>query len=449
MQYDIVIVGAGAAGLACAEVLKRSGLRILILEARCRPFGRVLTVRPSTLRTPIELGAEFIHGVPKELMDPAQNWNIPFLDVRDNHLVKDGSSFKDTPDYFDHLGQILPRSIVKHDQTIQDWLQSKSLSHKWKSTVQSFVEGFHAADIGRMGRNALFSATNEDDDELNGHSMFRLPFGYDLLLKTWLRHLDPHEIQFSQMVTKITWQKERVQITCRSGVNGQPELITSRKVCLTVPIGCLKQGSIAFEPRLHQFEKNLEFVEMGHVQRLIFQFQKRFWETLSANQALSFFHLTSGSPFQTWWTGSPLRTNCLTAWCGGPKAQQMARLPKDQIVTKALTSLSELTGESVRKLKQLLVSVYRHNWSQDPFSLGAYTYVCKDGHEASRQLSHPVEGSIYFAGEGYQTDSSRGTVHGALRSGRHAADLILKSMKPRTFHRRKSETTSLTPPLQA
>ncbi|HEU4782258.1 MAG TPA: FAD-dependent oxidoreductase, partial [Ktedonobacterales bacterium] len=65
-DYDVVIVGAGAAGLAAASALARAGRTVALIEARDRIGGRVYTIRPTGATLPIELGADFIHGRPEE-----------------------------------------------------------------------------------------------------------------------------------------------------------------------------------------------------------------------------------------------------------------------------------------------------------------------------------------------------------------------------------------------
>ena len=64
MKPDVLILGAGAAGLAAAKVLSDAGRSALILEARDRIGGRIFTHQDPKLKIPIELGAEFVHGRP-------------------------------------------------------------------------------------------------------------------------------------------------------------------------------------------------------------------------------------------------------------------------------------------------------------------------------------------------------------------------------------------------
>ena len=72
VQADVIIIGAGVAGLTAARALSNSGLTVVILEARDRAGGRILTRHIPSFPTPIELGAEFIHGQPREIWDAAE-----------------------------------------------------------------------------------------------------------------------------------------------------------------------------------------------------------------------------------------------------------------------------------------------------------------------------------------------------------------------------------------
>jgi monoamine oxidase len=93
----------------------------------------------------------------------------------------------------------------------------------------------------------------------------------------------------------------------------------------------------------------------------------------------------------------------------------------------ALRSLSRMTKKSVHFLKKQMLAYYQHDWSRDIFSRGAYSYILKGGLEKSKRLRKPIENTIFFAGEAMAVGSARGTVHGAIESGLHAAKLILKN----------------------
>jgi monoamine oxidase len=86
-----MIVGAGVAGLAAAAQLREAGVAVTVLEARDRIGGRVLTYHDPASPIPIELGAEFIHGVAPEILTPLQQANAPVTEVEgDIWCVTDG-----------------------------------------------------------------------------------------------------------------------------------------------------------------------------------------------------------------------------------------------------------------------------------------------------------------------------------------------------------------------
>ena len=81
VRVDVVVVGAGVAGLAAARALVADGLDVLLVEARSRVGGRILTHREAGLTTPVELGAEFVHGEAQEIQDLAKDAGLRAAEV--------------------------------------------------------------------------------------------------------------------------------------------------------------------------------------------------------------------------------------------------------------------------------------------------------------------------------------------------------------------------------
>ncbi len=123
----------------------------------------------------------------------------------------------------------------------------------------------------------------------------------------------------------------------------------------------------------------------------------------------------------------PMRTPQLVAWQGGPKAFAMASQSLDQKIARALETLSLFTKRTVFYLENQLQSCENHNWSTDPFSEGAYSYIAVDGLKKSKSLARPVKGIIFFAGEATSGGAERGTIQGAMNSGIRAARQVIKS----------------------
>ena len=114
----------------------------------------------------------------------------------------------------------------------------------------------------------------------------------------------------------------------------------------------------------------------------------------------------------------------LTGWAGGPAAEAVLRLPPPRRLERALETLGSLFEIRAAKLERLLLGCHAHDWSADPYSRGAYSYVAVGGANAPRALARPVADTLYFAGEATEPDEN-GTVPGAITSGRRAARLAL------------------------
>src|SRR5665213_1962726 len=84
---EVIVVGAGVAGLAAARELAARGCQVLVLEARNRLGGRVATLRSPDWPVPIELGAEFIHGGNRQMREVLRQGRIKPRPAEDRHLI--------------------------------------------------------------------------------------------------------------------------------------------------------------------------------------------------------------------------------------------------------------------------------------------------------------------------------------------------------------------------
>lgn len=423
---DVIIVGAGAAGVACAHALSQKSVRFRLLEAQDRVGGRVLSQKDTQSLSPIELGAEFIHGAPKEMLQLLAQFQVPFYDVRDQHLIFNNGKLNERENYWIVFDQIFKKIKTKsRDCTIESFLNSiRSVQQKDRDLFTAYVQGFHAADLNLMGIRALEETSQQKDDSLNGSGLFRPLIAYDLLLTRILESVVPKDrMSFNSLVKKITWQKNKVELAVETGPDRHLQTLSCRKLILTLPIGVLKNSQLEWAPFPDLLNKSLEAIHMGHVQKITFRFRERFWEKLSDKPA-AFFHMDPKYDFPTWWTMQPLRTPDLVAWQGGPRAAAMSELKDQERIVLALQTLSRLTRRSLSQLNSEVESIHTHNWSKDPFSQGAYSYVGVNGLGKVKNLSKSIQETIYFAGEGFAPGSGRGTVHGAFKSGIRAAQEV-------------------------
>ncbi len=418
--YDVIVVGAGAAGIACAEKLNEQAVDFQLLEARSRVGGRVHSLLEPGFTTPIELGAEFIHGVPQNLLDWMQRLQLPFYDAQDEHLFLKNKKLTNFANFFEKLEKLIKRidPKAKTDLSVHEFIhRQKRLDPEMKAIFKSFVEGFHAADLNLIGVKGLLATQEADDESLNGSQMFRPLMRYDLLLsKMTESFLLPNRLHLQTELKKIDWEKGHVRLTCEQGPTHLQKIFECRKLVLTLPLGVLKSEAIHWNRKPKSLDHCLEHLQMGHVQRIVFRFRQRFWEGLSENP-VSFLHSGPENYFPTWWTLQPLRTPHLVAWQGGPKALEMSHWSDDERIYAALKTLSQLTGQTLAFVNSQVEAWHFHNWSEDPWARGAYSYISMNGMKAAERFRRPFENTIYFAGEAAAVGAERGTVHGALATG--------------------------------
>ena len=426
---DIIILGAGAAGLTCAHELLQKSLNVLVLEAKPRIGGRIHTVKDAFDSVPLELGAEFIHGKSHELMQLGDSFCMNFYDVLDSHLMFYKSRLHKDDRFRDELATVMNKLATgrKEDRSVSEFLKAHSFSDRMTSLFVSFVEGYNAADIKLISEKSL--ATSNDSDD----GLFRFSNGYCHLINNIFKTFPPdHDsVRLNTVVKSIDWSKS--DITVHADCLAGQVSFKCKMLVVTLPLGVLQsfagsKSAIDWKPQQPEpLHEALSAVQMGDAQKIIFRFRNRFWEEIST-EPISFMHLGPEHYFPTWWSFLPLRSPHLTAWQGGSKAGEMALWKPEKRVEEALNSLAILTKKSISFLRNEILEIQTHDWSNDPYARGAYSYVVQNGFERARLLEKPFKNKIYFAGEATVSGSARGTVHGAIASGQRAAESILKQL---------------------
>lgn len=428
MKYDVVIIGAGAAGLSAARVLSGAGKNICILEAKDRVGGRISTLHLPDLPLPIELGAEFIHGENETSLGIVDAAALTAFELPDQHWwLRDGSHERIT-DFWKQINQIRAKIGTRtRDLSFADFLRSqRSLTPRLRDLSRNFVEGYHAAHADRMSTLALKLADGEQGDS-GGNKQFRIANGQVSLIE-WLRSgLDPDRtsLRLGTVVTNVEWAPGNVTIDCRARETKATERIRARALLITIPIGVWKaareqEGAIAFDPPLREKEQALATLEAGHVVKIAFRFRERFWE-----DGKNFVH--SDDRFMpTWWTEAPVRSPILTGWAGGHAADALLAEGEEAMIERGLDAMARAWLVPRKKIDAQLVGTFHHDWQKDPYTRGAYSYAAVGGSGSADELAKPIRGTLFFAGEATSSDET-GTVAGAIESGKRAAKELLKA----------------------
>src|SRR5438876_300546 len=440
---DVIILGAGAAGLSAAVELSRAGLAVSIVEARNRIGGRIFTLRDPVCDAPIELGAEFIHGKPPEIWDLLRRNHLDATEVDgDVWCVREDKL--STCDFFSEVDQLLEQMDDRApDETFLQFLDhccNDSVTQATKDWARGYVTGFHAADPAQISVHSLVKGLRADL-EIEGDRAFRIRSrGYEALLEIFRRELRAASVscQLDTVATAIRWQAGNVELSARN--HSGKITMTAPRLLITLPLSILQAapeetGSVRFIPSLPpQKQAALSKLAMGKAIRVMLRFQQRFWDDLrpphsseSKPLANMSFLLSHQDWFPTWWTTMPEQLPIITGWAPFRCAERLSGQSTDFVIEKSLHSLSCLLKLSKSELESLLVHAYWHDWQSDPFSRGAYSYVKTGGDGAQHALAAPIEDTLFFAGEATDISGHNGTVHGAIATGYRAAKQILST----------------------
>lgn len=400
-QYDVVIVGAGAAGVAAARELARGGLRIHVVEANDRVGGRAWTIHRAGL--PIDLGCGWLHSAdrnPWAALAPALDfaldqspppWGKQFLELGFSATEQRAARSA----YATFESRL--RDAVRWTDRAADLLADGEAWNPYLEALSTYVNGAELESLSIRDYLAYVAA----DTGAN----WRVVRGYGALIEAAAAELP---ITLGAAVTAVEANGPLLSVVTTSGT------LKAGSVIVTVPTNLLASGMIKLPAQLDDRLEAAGRLPLGLADKVVFQ--------LDDTAGLEPDTQVIGNPHRAK-TGSyhlrPFGRPLIEGFLGGATARDLEA--DEDMVAFALDELEQLFGAGMRLR---LRPVAHTRWARQPFAQGSYSHALPGYAEARSILAAPWDDRIYFAGEAC-SKSDFSTAHGAYATGVVAANAIL------------------------
>lgn len=428
---QVVVVGAGLAGLAAAGELSRHGSDVVVLEARGRVGGRCSTSEG------VDLGAHWIHGTEgNPITALARRHGLPTVFVGGDSTFTGGWDMLElhgpgmTPlDDDEKLASVFAADamwdaleVVRRrtqalglaDVSLKDAvfaLQAEGRLPYDPLTLDWHLEVLARDDMG-CGSERLSLLSWDDGVDEYGHGDSVIVAGYQALAEAMAQEID---VRLNCPVRRID-----IRESARALVETSGETFEADAVIVTVPLGVLKARSIGFEPPLPARKlRAIERLGVGLLAKVVLRFDRVWWRQDQYVMGVSH------APVSDWPTviinlSATHHEPVLVMLAGGELGARLESGDLAEARTWAMRVLREVLGGNVPEP----VSVSRTEWSRDPWSLGSYTaMIVGSSTDDIVALGEPIGERLYFAGEA-TSEGGRATAHGAVISGLREAARI-------------------------
>lgn len=400
---DVVIVGAGAAGVAAALATTRAGLKTLVLEARDRIGGRAHTV--SDRRGGIlDLGCEWLHSADRNpLVALAQGFGFT-ID-------------RSKPDWGAHAGPGFPPAELADFHAASDrfWTALEQAAHDggpdrpaadllepgnpWNPLIDAISTYYNGVELDRV---SLVDLDRYVDTGVN----WRIAEGYGAFVARAAAALD---IRTGSSVSRIDHSGPSVRVVTGAGV------LTARAVIVTVPTSLLAAGNIAFVPDLPRKREAAAALPLGLADKVFFAVEDG--ADIPSGHLFGSKDRVGTISFDLRPGGRPL----IHGFAGGDFARSLEMGGERAFEAEARAQLTQMLGGDLARTITFLRATA---WDSDPFARGAYSHALPGCADMRATLAEPVDGRLFFAGEACDRDFFS-TAHGAWQTGCGAAKAVI------------------------
>jgi monoamine oxidase len=406
-DFDVLVIGAGAAGLAAGHRLSEARVSSLVLEARSRIGGRAHTM-PTRTGHPVDLGCEWLHSADAnpwmaiaEAMGFAIDRNLPDWESRIARSHGPAAQQEWAHLYAEFDEGLDDAAAAPEDRPASELLQPES---RWNALINAISTWANGVELDRL---SVQDHARYVDSGIN----WRVLQGYGRLIAAYGAAVP---VRLGIRVQCIDHYRNRITVATNRGD------LRARAVIVTVPTSVLAGEAIRFAPDLPDKVAAAQGLPLGVANKL-------FLALAGPTEAFPIDRHVLGSPDRVATGSYQLRPHgwpMISGYFGGELAVALERDGTAGMTAFAMDELAGVFGADIRRrLEPLAASA----WSSDPLAQGSYSYALP-GHAGDRAiLARPVDNRLFFAGEACSSDYFS-TAHGAYLSGRHAAEQALAAL---------------------
>lgn len=397
--FDVVIIGAGAAGVGAARAARTLGLSYVVLEAMPRVGGRAYTDR-ETFGFAWDQGGHWLHSASiNPLRMHGDDLGIRYRSepvttfAGERGFDRGGNSTADQ--YIDRAyGRVMDLGARGEDLPL-------SVGYEDGDAMGTGAMAFRAAVAAEWGVDPEQGSTLDSYRYRDTHENWPVEDGYGTIVE---RLADGLNIELGTPVAHVDWSGPRVKVHATKGS------MDAKAVLVTASTSVLANGSIRFTPSLPVWKETaFEAVPLGRDNKVCFQFadglpgvdgHMNAIVPVTGHQAMSFQLMPFGMPVANGFVGGSL--------CRNAEDQGEAAL-----IEVGLVGLRNLFGNDIERH---IIKSACSAWGRNPWTRGAYAASLPGQAHHRANLNRPVEDRLYFAGEA-GAPSFFSTVHGAFQSG--------------------------------
>ena len=439
--HDVVVIGAGMAGLACAQRLQEARVDFVVLEAADRVGGRVQTDYAIAGGRPFESGAltvhrrhvvthEWLREFGRRARSLPTTRRARFLrDGRIERLPLGGNLLHRTIGLraFYQGAVALPRRLLAYDGpdlSLAAWLDRQGALPGARMLVELLYAHASAADADALGVLGPAEESSLAAEEF-GYRNFQVVEGYEALLTRRAAPLRDR-IRLGARVTAVRRWSQGVAVETVDPY-GREDTVRAMRAVVTLPLGVLKADAVTFDPPLPEAKRAaIRSIAFGDAMVVLLRLRDS-----ELPRRLGDFGLLWGggaASFHRPYVATRDPPDILDAFVVGREARRRAALPAEDIREQTLQELRDLVPSRTRVGRVDGFACSR--WPVHPFVRGGYSFLPPGGRLHHRQdLAAPVDGVLFFAGEATHAGGESATVHGAIETGYRAAAEVIGSLR--------------------